>query len=67
MSPAFFATAVEHLAHQARGRMLVDPRPLRPGADLRSIEDEDFAPNARPIIQLRSGCSRNAASGPPTR
>lgn len=53
-SPAFFSAALDHLAHNARGQMRVDPRPLRPQADLRSIEEEDLDTGAAEIIRLRS-------------
>lgn len=42
-SAALFAAAVEHLGAQARGRLLVDPRPLRPGADLHRLGEDDIA------------------------
>ena len=53
-SPAFFSAVLDHLARDARGQMRVDPRPLRPQADLRSIEVEDLDAGAVDIIRLRS-------------
>ncbi len=40
-SAALFAAAVEHLGAQARGRLLIDPKPLRPGADLDRLGEDD--------------------------
>lgn len=53
-SPAFFSVVLDYLARDARGRVLVDPRPLRTGADLRTIEDEDLDPDAAAVTRLRS-------------
>jgi hypothetical protein len=43
---ALFAAAVDYLAERAQGRVLVDPRPVRRGADLAQVHDEDLAPDA---------------------
>lgn len=52
--PALFAAAVEHLAGEAEGRLLVDPRPLRPGADLAGVEADDLASEAAGIAQRQA-------------
>lgn len=49
-----FAAAVDHFAARVRGRLLVDPRPLRPGADLATVQDEDLAPDAAPTERQRA-------------
>jgi hypothetical protein len=53
-SAAFFSAALDHLAQDARGQVRVDPRPLRPGADLRRIRAEDLDPAATAVIRVRS-------------
>jgi hypothetical protein len=52
-SPAFFQAAVEYLAAGERGPVIVDPRPLRPGADLRHVGMEDLAAHAEATVRLR--------------
>lgn len=41
-----FSAALEHLVGHAEGRVLVDPRPLRHGADLAGVQAEDLAADA---------------------
>lgn len=53
-SSAFFAAALAHFAGSVEGRLLVDPRPLKPGADLARLQGEDLAPNAAATVQLRT-------------
>lgn len=53
-SAVLFAAAIDRLARDARGRLLVDPRPLRADADLRGIQDEDFARGAEAVARMRA-------------
>lgn len=48
-----FASAVAHLASDARDRLLVDPRPLRPGGDLHRLDEADILHDAAEAIRLR--------------
>ena len=51
VSSSLFTAAVEHLARDARGHLLVDPRPLRPGAHLSGVDAEDLAPGAEDVTR----------------
>lgn len=52
--PALFTAALDYFAEQAQGRVLVDPRPLRRGADLAQVQDEDLALDAAETERQRA-------------
>jgi hypothetical protein len=64
VSPALFAAALDHLARDARGRLLVDPRPLRPDADLGGVDPGDLMGGAEDVTRVRAEvlASRGLAS-----
>lgn len=53
-SPELFGAALDYLAERAKGRVLVDPRPLRRGADLANVQEEDLAPGAETTERQRA-------------
>lgn len=53
-----FAAAVEHLAAEARWPLHVDPRPLRPGADLRGLAADDLAGSATATLERAAVLAR---------
>lgn len=62
-SRGLFAAALDHFASGADGRLLVDPRPLRPDADLAEIAAADIATEDVATAGLRAGIARERGLG----
>ena len=52
--PPLFAAAIAHFRTGAIGELRVDPRPLRPGADLAALDVEDLAPADESVTRGRA-------------
>ncbi|WP_420124955.1 hypothetical protein [Longimicrobium sp.] len=59
-SPAFFAAALAHFTATAQAPVVVDPRPLRPGAMLHSVRESALLPGADAVVRLRTRVASSA-------
>lgn len=54
-SVGLFSAAIDHFAVTGGAPLLVDPRPLRPDADLSGVQSGDLAVAETAVVRLRTG------------
>lgn len=64
LSRGLFLAAIDHLASDATGRLIVDPRPLKPDANLDRIGAADIATDDGATAEFRRPHRTRARAGP---